>query len=141
MVDLVTDDVQVMVDRLSGDRRIGRSENRPQHARGEEGLQRLEMQQVIGSAGETVDRAVMVIGIDVQLRDRRAVGHVAKVVPAGIDHVDQQRHAVLVGMVQMHPDHAVAPGGGVGQVGLMQVFDPGRRDPPNLHRYLQALPQ
>src|SRR5664279_3837590 len=32
VVDLVTDDVQVMVDRLSGDRRIGRSENRPQHA-------------------------------------------------------------------------------------------------------------
>jgi|GEM_PF-1640822 len=137
-VNLVPDDVQVMVDVRTGHRRVGRSEDGPQHARSQKRLQRLEMQQAVGPAGEPVDRAVMVVGVDVQLRHRGAVVHIAEVVPTRIDHLDEQGHAVLVGMVQMHPDDAVGTGGGVRQVGLRKVFHPGRRDPPNLHRYLQG---
>lgn len=77
---------------------------------GEEGLQRLEMEQTVAAPGEPTDGAEMVIGIQVQFRHRAPGADVQNVGLPRLDLGDQRGQARLVAVVDVHPRNTVGAG-------------------------------
>ena len=115
-------------------RRAGRGARRPENGDDQPGvledLQGHEIQPVVGASGQAVDRGVVMVGVAMQFRHRRADVAVRDVGCAHVEQIGQHGHAALVGVVEVDPDEAVG-----GRDGLSDVLGPDIGD-----RFVRKMP-
>ena len=90
-------------------RRTRRAEHGDQGFWGQKEFQRHEIQASIGAAGESIDRAEVVVGVEAHLRHRRPLVALLDIARPDINQLTEQLHAVLIGVVEVQPQRAVVP--------------------------------
>jgi hypothetical protein len=72
----------------------------------------LKLKTSIRAAGDSIDRAEVVVGVEAHLRHRRPAVALLDVARPDVDQLTEQRHTVLFGVVEVEPDGAGISSGG-----------------------------